>query len=242
MDNKDFVYGFYAVTEALEANRGNKLFVLETLRGEKVEKIKELAREFNVPVKWVDKAKLNLLSDDGVHQGFVLAVNPYAYSTLDEILEIVASKDQATILLLDEIEDPHNLGSILRTADASGVDGIIIPKNRAVGVTSVAAKTSTGASEYMKIARVTNIAQTIKKLKDVGFWVFGTDMNGTPYDKWNASGKVALIIGNEGRGMSPGLKKEVDELVTIPMVGHVQSLNASVAAGILMYEIFRKRS
>ena len=130
----------------------------------------------------------------------------------------------------------------MRTADASGVSGVIIPKHRSVGITPVVTKASTGAVEYVPIARVTNLAQSIKQLKDAGYWIFGTDMEGTDYRQWKVEGPIALIIGNEGKGMSAGLKKEVDEMLTIPMTGHVQSLNAGVAAGLLMYEVFRKRS
>ena len=144
--------------------------------------------------------------------------------------------------MLDGIEDPHNFSSILRTADATGVDGVIIPKHRAVGITSVVTKTSTGAVEHIPVARATNLKQGLQTLKEQGFWIFGTDMNGTDYRHWNTAGAIALIIGNEGKGMSAGLKKDVDEMLSIPMVGHVQSLNASVAAGLLMYEVFRNRT
>ncbi len=142
---------------------------------------------------------------------------------------------------MDNIEDPHNLGSIIRTADAAGVTGIIIPQRRAVQLTSVVAKTSTGAIEYVPVARVTNLVQAAKQLKKAGFWIFGTDMTGKDYRQWNAQGSIALIIGNEGKGISPLLKKQCDELLTIPMVGHVQSLNASVAASLLIYQGFTSR-
>ena len=151
------------------------------------------------------------------------------------------TKENPFFLILDSLEDPHNFGSILRTADATGVDGVIIPKHRAVGITPIVVKTSTGAVEHVPITRVTNLQQTISQLKEQGFWIFGTDMQGVNYREWNASGSVALIIGNEGKGMAPGLKKEVDQMLTIPMTGHVQSLNASVAASLLMYEAFFKR-
>lgn len=240
-ENENFVFGHHAVAEALKQGRGNKLFILEDARGGKVEELKQLAQEHSVPVKWVPKQKLDTMSDDGVHQGMVLAITPYEYLSLPELLE-KTEKPEPFFLILDNLEDPHNFGSILRTADAAGVDGIIIPKHRAVGITPVVVKTSTGAVEHVPVARVTNLSQGIKQLKEAGFWVFGTAMSGTAYTDWNASGKIALIIGNEGRGMSAGLAKEVDELLTIPMVGHVQSLNASVAAGLLIYEAFRKRS
>lgn len=236
---ENFVFGHHAVVEALKQGRGNKLFAAEDARGEKIEELKELAREQAVPIKWVPKQKLDTMSNQGVHQGLILAITPYEYLTLPELME--QSKENPFYLILDSIEDPHNFGSMLRTADASGVDGIIIPKHRAVGITPVVVKTSTGAVEHVPVARVTNLNQAIKELKEQGFWIFGTDMNGTTYTKWNAQGSIALIIGNEGRGMSEGLKKEVDEMLTIPMTGHVQSLNASVAAGLLMYEAYRQR-
>ncbi|KAF1295143.1 23S rRNA (guanosine(2251)-2'-O)-methyltransferase RlmB [Enterococcus sp. JM4C] len=237
----NFVFGFHATVEALQQGRGNKLFLQEDARGEKIEELKELAKTQAVPVKWVPKQKLDTLSDHGVHQGMVLAITPYEYLTLDELLEVGDKEEEPFFLILDSLEDPHNFGSILRTADASGVTGVIIPKHRAVGITPVVTKASTGAVEHVPIARVTNLAQAIAQLKEKNFWIFGTDMAGTNYQKWNTKGSIALIIGNEGRGMSQGLKKEVDEMLTIPMTGHVQSLNAGVAAGLLMYEVFRKR-
>lgn len=199
-----------------------------------------MAREQAVPVKWVPKQKLDKMSDQGVHQGMILAITPYQYLTLDELL--AQTKEQPLYLILDNLEDPHNFGSIMRTADASGVDGIIIPKHRAVGITPIVVKTSTGAVEHIPVARVTNLTQAVQQLKKAGFWIFGTDMSGSDYRTWNAQGAVGLIIGNEGRGMGEGLKKEVDQMLTIPMTGHVQSLNASVAAGLLMYQAFTSRN
>ncbi|EGP5616003.1 23S rRNA (guanosine(2251)-2'-O)-methyltransferase RlmB [Enterococcus faecium] len=238
----NFVFGHHAAVEALQQGRGNKLFLQEDSRGEKVEELKEIAREQAVPVKWVPKQKLETLSDHGVHQGVVLAITPYEYLSLDQLIERTKEKkEDPFFLILDSIEDPHNFGSILRTADASGVDGVIIPKHRAVGITPIVTKTSTGAVEHVPVARVTNLVQAVQQLKETGFWVFGTDMTGTNFQKWNAKGSIALVIGNEGKGMSPGLKKEMDELLTIPMTGHVQSLNASVAAGLLMYQAFSQR-
>ncbi len=188
------------------------------------------------------KQKLDLMSDQGNHQGVLLAMTPYAYATLDDLFKNAADKgEDPFFLLLDNLEDPHNLGSILRTADASGVHGVIIPKHRAVGLTSAVAKVSTGAIEYVPVARVTNLAQTIKTLKDRGMWVFGTAMDGQDYRQWDAKGSTALVIGNEGKGISPGIAKLMDATIAIPMVGHVQSLNASVAAGILMYQAFASR-
>lgn len=238
----NFVFGHHAAVEALQQGRGNKLFLQEDSRGEKTEELKNIARDQAVPVKWVPKQKLDTLSDHGVHQGVVLAITPYEYLSLDQLLQQTKEKTETPFfVILDSIEDPHNFGSILRTADASGVDGVIIPKHRAVGITPIVTKTSTGAVEHVPVARVTNLVQAVQQLKEAGFWVFGTDMDGTNFQKWNAKGAIALVIGNEGRGMSPGLKKEMDELLTIPMVGHVQSLNASVAAGLLMYQAFSQR-
>ncbi len=243
IENEDFVFGHYAVREALQANRGNKLFIQQDAKGAKIQQLKEETQKFSVPIQWVPKEKLDMLTDHAVHQGVVLGVTAYEYLSLEDLLEqTLTQKKDPIFLLLDGIEDPHNLGSILRTADAVGIDGVIIPKHRAVGVTSVVAKTSTGAVEYIPIARVTNLSQCITKLKEKDFWIFGTDMQGIDYRSWDAKGAVGLIIGNEGRGISSQLKKEADILLTIPMKGHVQSLNAGVAAGLLMYEAFRKRS
>ncbi|MGK0552749.1 23S rRNA (guanosine(2251)-2'-O)-methyltransferase RlmB [Enterococcus faecalis] len=239
----NFTFGFHAAVEAIQQGRGNKLFLQEDSRGEKVEQLKQLAKDYALPVKWVPKVKLDTMSDHGVHQGIVLAITAYEYYTLEELLTQTKAKTETPFfLILDSLEDPHNFGSILRTADATGVNGIIIPKHRAVGITPVVTKASTGAVEHIPIARVTNLAQSITTLKEQNFWIFGTDMEGTDYRKWNTQGAIALIIGNEGRGMSQGLRKEVDEMLTIPMIGHVQSLNAGVAAGLLMYEVFRGRN
>ncbi|EQC94641.1 23S rRNA (guanosine(2251)-2'-O)-methyltransferase RlmB [Lactococcus cremoris] len=241
MENTDLIYGLHAVTEALNGDLVNKLYVQEDLRGKNVEKIKELARIKKVNISWTPKTELNKLTENGVHQGFMARVSEFAYADLATLLPELAEKAEATILILDELTDPHNLGSIARTADATGMDAIIIPKHRAVGITPTAVKASTGALQHVPVVRVTNLSQTLDKLKSAGFWIFGTDMDGTVYSKWNTKGKIALIIGNEGHGIGQNLKKQVDEMITIPMVGHVQSLNASVAASILMYEVFRNR-
>lgn len=240
-ENTDMVYGVHAVTEALQANTGNKLYIQDDLRGKNVEKIKDLAAEKKVSISWTPKKTLSDMTNGAVHQGFVLRVSEFAYAELDTILKKAEQEENPLILILDGLNDPHNFGSILRTADATNVTGIIIPKHRAVGVTPVVAKTSTGAVEHVPVARVTNLSQTLDKLKEANFWIFGTDMNGTPSHKWNTAGKLALIIGNEGKGISANIKKQVDEMITIPMAGHVQSLNASVAAAILMYEVFRNK-
>lgn len=247
MKNKDFnetndmVYGVHAVMESLQANTGNKLYVQDDLRGKNIEKIKELAAEKKVSISWTPKKTLSDMTNGAVHQGFVLRVSEFAYAELADVLTKAQQEENPLILILDGLTDPHNFGSILRTADATNVCAVIIPKHRAVGVTPVVAKTSTGAVEHVPIVRVTNLSQTIDKLKEEGFWIFGTDMKGTPSHKWNTAGKLALIIGNEGKGISQNIKKQVDEMISIPMKGHVQSLNASVAAAVLMYEVFRNK-
>ncbi|HEO2468287.1 TPA: 23S rRNA (guanosine(2251)-2'-O)-methyltransferase RlmB [Streptococcus agalactiae] len=240
-ESSDLVYGLHAVTESLRANTGNKLYLQDDLRGKNVDKVKALATEKKVSISWTPKKTLSDMTNGGVHQGFVLKVSEFAYADLSEIMTKAENEENPLILILDGLTDPHNLGSILRTADATNVTGIIIPKHRSVGVTPVVSKTSTGAVEHVPIARVTNLSQTLDTLKDKEFWIFGTDMNGTPSHKWNTKGKLALVIGNEGKGISHNIKKQVDEMITITMNGHVQSLNASVAAAILMYEVFRNR-
>ncbi|AJG25392.1 rRNA methyltransferase [Streptococcus iniae] len=241
IETNDMVYGVHAVTESLIANTGNKLYIQEDLRGKNVDKIKDLAAEKKVSISWTPKKTLSEMTDGAVHQGFVLRVSEFAYTELSDIITKAESQENPLLLILDGLTDPHNFGSILRTADATQVTGVIIPKHRAVGVTPVVAKTSTGAVEYVPIARVTNLSQTLDILKDKGFWVFGTDMDGTPSHRWNTAGKLALIIGSEGKGISPNIKKQVDEMITIPMAGHVQSLNAGVAAAVLMYDVFRNK-
>ena len=237
----DIVYGVHAVTESLEANTGiNSIFKM-IFEGKMLMPLRPWQLKRRFPISWTPKKTLSDMTGGAVHQGFVLRVSEFAYSELSVIMDKAEQEENPLVLILDGLNDPHNFGSILRTADATQVTGVIIPKHRAVGVTPVVAKTSTGAVEHIPIARVTNLSQTLDKLKEAGFWVFGTDMDGTPSHKWNTAGKVALIIGNEGKGISANIKKQVDEMITIPMSGHVQSLNASVAAAVLMYEVYRNR-
>lgn len=220
----------------------NKVFIQAGLKADALNEIIKLAKKQNLIISQVPKSKLDLLADRQNHQGVVLAVAAYEYAELDDLFAAAKAKDEAPFfLILDGIEDPHNLGSIMRTADAAGVHGIIIPKRRAVQLTATVAKTSTGAIEYVPVVRVTNLAQTIAELKERGLWIFGTDMAGQDYRTWNANGPTALVIGNEGKGISPLIKKACDGMLTIPMVGHVQSLNASVAASLLIYQGFSSR-
>lgn len=239
----DFVIGKHAVLETLKSDRDiNKLFLQEGVGGEKIGEILDAAKERRIQIQSVPKAKLDLLSDNGVHQGVMAATAAYQYATLDDLFDAAKGKgEDPFFLILDGVEDPHNLGSILRTADASGCHGIIIPKRRAVGLTGTVAKASTGAIEHVPVVRVTNLSQTIADLKERGIWIYATDMEGQDYVEWDANLPLALIIGNEGKGISRLLKESADGLVTIPMTGHVQSLNAGVAAGLMMYEVLRKR-
>lgn len=239
-----FVIGRNPVIETLQSERDiNKLFVQEGLSGEKMDRIISLAKKRKLPYTFVPKNKLDQLSNNGNHQGVVVAVSPVEYATIDDLFETAEKRNEMPFfLLLDGIEDPHNLGSIMRTADASGAHGIIIPKRRAVGLTEIVAKASAGAIEHVPVVRVTNLVQTIQELKDRGVWFYGTDMKGQDYREWDADLPIGLVIGNEGKGMSRLVKEQMDGMLTIPMTGNVQSLNASVAAGLLMYEVNRKRT
>ena len=240
----DFVFGRHAVVEALQTpDRVNRVFIQEGTSGRDAAKVIELAREKGIQVQTVPKTKLEDLVGNAVHQGLVASIAAYEYADLEDVFKKAEEKgEDPFIVILDGVEDPHNLGSILRTADATGVHGIIIPKRRSASLTATVAKASTGAIEHVPVVRVTNLTQTIEQLKARGIWVFGTDMNGTDYRKWNTSGPLAIVMGNEGKGVSRIVKESVDEMVTIPMVGHVQSLNASVASALMMYEVFRNRS
>ncbi|APT18116.1 RNA methyltransferase, TrmH family, group 3 [Amylolactobacillus amylotrophicus DSM 20534] len=243
--NPDFVFGRHAAVDYLkemDQTTINKVFLQSGVQEDFAKEVFGLAKAKGLVVQTVPKTKLDQLVDRGNHQGIVLAIASFAYADLDELLaDFEARKHDPFILMLDGIEDPHNLGSILRTADATGVDAIIIPKHRATGLTGVVAKTSTGAIDHVPVARVTNLVQTVKKMKDQGYWFFGTAMNGDDYRQWNAKGKAVLVIGNEGKGISKLLLEQMDQKLTIPMIGHVQSLNAGVATGILLYQMFTSR-
>lgn len=239
----DFVIGRHPAVAALRSQQAiNKVFIQTGVKAEAIDEIRQLAQRRRLVISEVPKQKLDQLTDHQNHQGVALGVAAFEYASIDDLYANAEKKGEAPFfLILDNVEDPHNLGSILRTADASGVHGVIIPKRRAVGLTSTVAKTSTGAIETVPVARVTNLVNTVNDLKKRGMWIFGTDMAGTDYRDWNAKGAVGLIIGNEGKGISRLLKETVDETLTIPMVGTVQSLNASVAAGLLMYQGFSSR-
>ncbi|WP_273713537.1 23S rRNA (guanosine(2251)-2'-O)-methyltransferase RlmB [Leuconostoc mesenteroides] len=243
-ESTEFVYGHHASVESLKSTQEiNKVWLQTGLQDKIRNKITQLAKKKKLVIQQAPKSKLDELTDGGNHQGVVLSVAAFEYASIDDLFEQADKKGEAPFfVILDGIEDPHNLGSILRTADAAGVHGIIIPKRRAVQLTATVAKTSTGAIEHVPVARVTNLVNIVEELKKRNVWVFGTDMAGDDYRRWDANGAVALIIGNEGRGISPLLKKKVDGMVTIPMVGHVQSLNASVAASLLIYQGYNSRN
>ncbi|MGE6489603.1 23S rRNA (guanosine(2251)-2'-O)-methyltransferase RlmB [Paenisporosarcina sp. NPDC076898] len=243
LDN-EIVSGKNPVLEALRSGRDmNKVWVAEGVKKAGIAELLQLAKEAGIIVQFVPKNKVDQLTDGANHQGVAASVAAYRYAEIDELFERAASRNEDPLfLILDELEDPHNLGSILRTADATGVHGVIIPKRRAVGLTAVVAKTSTGAIEHVPVARVGNLAQTVEDLKKRGVWIAGTDAKGSAdYRRMDAKLPLAIIIGSEGKGMSRLLKEKCDFLYHMPMVGHVTSLNASVAAAILMYEVLRNR-
>ena len=203
----------------------------------------ELGKEKNIVIQYVDKHKLDEVSTSHSHQGVIAQVSEYKYWELDELIESVKAKNEDPFfIILDEITDPHNLGSIIRTADAVGAHGVIIPKRRSVHITPVVAKASAGAVEYVPVCKVTNIVNTIKKLKGEGLWIAAADMDGQTFYEQNLTGALGLVIGSEGFGISRLVKQNCDFTVKMPMIGNVTSLNASVAAGILLYEIFKQRS
>ena len=240
---EDIVAGRNAVLELLKSNKDiNKIFVE---RGEKHGSINEIiakAKEDKIVLVEVDKSKLDTMTSEN-HQGVVAVVPPFNYCDVEDILEEASKKQEDPfILILDGIEDPHNLGSIIRTAETAGVHGIIIPKRRNVAVNSTVVKVSTGATSYVKIARVNNLNETIRKLKDSGLWVIGTDGDAkTMYYNQDLKGPLAIIIGSEGFGMSKLVKENADILIKIPMKGKITSLNASVSAGIVIYEAVKQR-
>ena len=200
------------------------------------EKIINLIKQKHIPIKYECKVKLDTIAKNN-HQGVILIVEDYLYSSVEDIIK---DKDNCTIIILDHIEDPHNFGAIIRTVEASGIDGIIIPINRTVSVNETVMKTSVGTLYNVKIAQVNNLTNTIKKLKKEGFWIYGADMNGKDYREIKYPNKTVLIIGNEGRGLSRIVKEETDEIISIPMYGKVNSLNASVATGVLAYGIIKR--
>lgn len=241
---EDIIEGRNAVIEALRTNRTiEQILVASGDVTGSVNVVLALAKDKKVVVKQVDRRKLDQISETGAHQGVIAQVTPYKYFDVEDILAYAnEKKEDPFIIILDEIEDPHNFGSIIRTAETCGAHGIIIPKRRNVGVTPTVYKSSVGAVEHIKIAKVSNLNNTIDKLKEKGIWVYGADMSGESYCyDTNFNGPLALIIGSEGKGILKLTKEKCDVLVKIPMVGQISSLNASVAGGILMYEILKQK-
>ncbi len=242
-ERDDLIIGRNAVKEALKAKRPAECLLIQ--RGERKGSVSPIVAqciELKIPVKEADAKKLDFMCGHSNHQGVILIAAAKEYSTIDDIFENAEKKnEQPFIIICDGLEDPHNLGAVIRSAEAAGVHGVIIPSRRSTGLGYTVGKASAGALEYMPVARVTNINAAIKEIKARGVWVYAADMNGASYYETDMSGPVAVIVGSEGNGVSRLVKENADVTVSIPMCGHVNSLNASVAAGILMFETAKTR-
>lgn len=243
INNDNLIIGRNAVIELLKSGRDiENVLIAKGEREGSINRIIAMCRENKIVIKNVDRKKLDYMCGKANHQGVAANVPAHGYSSIDEILDYAASKnEQPFIIICDEIEDSHNLGAIIRSAEACGAHGIIIPKRRNVGLNFIVAKTSCGALEYMRVARVSNLASTIDELKKKNIWVYCADMDGQAWCKTDFSGGCALVIGNEGKGVGKLVKEKCDVIVSLPMCGNVNSLNASVAAGIIMYEVTKQR-
>ena len=240
----DMIEGRNAVSEAIRSRRTiNKVFLADGDTDRALGRLAAMAKDAGAVVVRIDRRRLNEMSLTGAHQGIIASVAVHGYATIDEILAAAEAKGEAPLIVLcDELSDPHNLGAILRTAECAGAHGVIIPKRRSVGLTAVVGKASAGAVEYIPVARVSNIAAAIRELKERGVWVFGTAADGAlPLYSADLRGPAAIVIGNEGEGMSRIVAESCDFKVSIPMKGHISSLNASAAAAILLYEAVRQR-
>lgn len=241
-DDNGFIIGRNPVIEALKSGKQLDTVYVDSDSGGSIGLICKMAKERDIVVKQVSSQKLDSMSDGKSHQGVIASGACAEYSSVEEILQKARSKGtDPFIIICDEIEDPHNLGAIIRTAEAAGVDGIIIPKRRSASLNQTVYKTSAGAASYLPVARVANLAAAIDELKENGVWIYGTDASGEDYTKVDTSGACAIVIGSEGFGMSRLTKEKCDFLLKLPMFGQVNSLNASVAAGIFMYETVRRR-
>lgn len=240
---EETIEGRNAVIEAFRSGKTiDKVFVLDGCQDGPIMTIKREAKKAGSFIKYVDKTRLDQLSQTGKHQGVIAYSAAYDYAELEDILEIAKNSDEPPFLvLLDNIEDPHNLGAIIRSAHQAGAHGVIIPKNRAVGLTSTVARTSAGALNYIPVAKVTNLSKTIEDLKKDGYWFVCADMDGTVMYDLDLKGPIGVVIGSEGEGVSRLVKEKCDFVASIPMKGQIDSLNASVAAGVLCYEIVRQR-
>lgn len=235
----DLLIGRNAVTEALKSDREiDTLILMRNNNNPALSRLASMAKEKGAVVKEVDSKKLDFMCGGANHQGVAAYVAAHEYASVEDIFAYAEEKGEPPfIVVCDEIEDPHNLGAIIRTAECAGVHGVIIPKRRSASLNFTVGKTSAGALEYMRVARVSNLASTIDELKEKGCWVYGADMDGTDYKKTDFSGAVVLVIGSEGKGIGKLIRQKCDAIVSLPMKGNINSLNASVAAGILMYEV-----
>ena len=239
--NPNVIVGRNPVTEALKNGREIDKLVVSSAEGSMI-KILAMAKDAGIPVMKVEKAALDRIAQGQAHQGVAAYISPYEYAEMEDIFARAAEKgEDPFIIILDNLEDPHNLGAIMRTAECAGAHGVIIPKRRACGLTEVVAKASAGAIEYMPCVKVTNIAQTIDELKEMGIWVAACDMGGQEYYKADLKGKLAVVIGSEGFGISKLVKDKCDFVVSMPMVGKITSLNASNAAAVIIYEVRKQR-
>ena len=238
------IEGRNAVIEAFRSGREiDRVYILDGCKDGPILTVKRQAAKKNTQIRYVTKERLDQLSETGRHQGVIASVAAYGYAQVEDMLALAEKKGEAPFLiLLDNIEDPHNLGAVLRSANPAGAHGVIIPKNRAVGLTAVVARTSAGALNYTPVARVTNLAKTMEELKKKGLWFVCADMDGTRMYDLNLTGPIGLVIGSEGEGVGRLVKETCDLVAAIPMKGEIDSLNASVAAGVMAYEIVRQRS
>ena len=248
MENKDndlnIIFGRNAVFEAVRSNREiDRLLVAHSNTSGNMAPIIAKCRDKGILIKEVSPQKLDFMCNNQSHQGVAVIIASHEYCSVDDILNNAKQKGRAPfIIICDEIEDPHNLGAIIRTAEASSVDGIIIPKRRSASLNATVAKSASGALEYMKVARVTNLVNEIEYLKKQGVWIFGADMGNSNWTDLDFTGPTALVIGNEGKGIGKLVADHCDQIVSLPMLGQINSLNASVAAGVLMYEVVRQRN
>lgn len=241
-ESNDVIIGRNAVREVVDSGREiDKILVSRNVSGS-AKPIISKCRQKGILVKEVDSKKLDFMSGNASHQGIIAIVAAHSYCEIDDIFKVAEERNESPfIIICDELEDPHNLGAVIRSAEACGAHGIIIPKRRSASLNSTVAKAACGALEYMKVARVTNLVSSIKELKERGVWIYAADMDGSDWCKTDFSGACALVIGSEGRGVGELVKKNCDAVVSMPMLGKINSLNASVAAGILMYEVTRQR-
>ena len=239
----DIIIGRNAVREALSGGRAADRLLVAKGAGGSVAQLIAMCREKGIPVKEADAKKLDHVCGGGRHQGVILFAAAHEYASLEDIYALAESRNEPLfVILCDGLEDPHNLGAVVRSAEAAGAHGVIIPEHRSVSLSSWAGKAAAGALEYLPVARVKNLNNTVKELKERGVWVYAADMDGKPYYETDFSGAAALIVGSEGRGVSRLMKENADAVVSIPMKGKINSLNASVAAGVLMFEISRSRT